>query len=303
MTWTIIILAGATMLLLALVMATILGWANRRFHVERNPLIDKALAILPGANCGGCGYVGCAEYAEAVAEGKAPPNLCPVGGESCARKLAELVGVELDATFPYRPIVHCGAHWDDRKKKTPYRGEPTCAAANIISGLQGCAYGCLGLGDCQRACPYDAIHVIDGLATVDYDKCVGCGQCEAACPRHIITMVPFKAERMPAILCSNKDFAADVKAVCAVGCTGCGLCAKTCDLFTMVDNLPHFNYDAYDPDQADAVRQAGEKCPMNRIVAMGKPSEKDKAAVADEDAPTVAGPDFKTTADKAEWWG
>lgn len=303
MTYVVILLAAAVMLVLAVLMSTILGWANRRFHVELNPLVDKALAILPGANCGACGYVGCEEYAEAVAESKAPPNLCPVGGESVSRQLAELLGVELDETFPFRPIVHCGAHWDDRKKKNPYRGERTCAAANLVSGVQGCTYGCLGFGDCERACDYDAIHVVDGLATVDYDKCVGCAACEKACPRHIISMVPFKAENMPAVLCSNHDFGKDVKAVCAVGCTGCGVCAKLSDLFTVEDKLARIDYDKYDPSQAEEVDKAMAKCPMDRIVHMGKPSEKDLAAVADQDAPDVARDGFQTTADKTDWWG
>ena len=134
------------------------------------------------------------------------------------------MGVELGETFPFRPIVHCGAHTEDRLGRTLYQGESRCAAANLVSDVQACTYGCLGFGDCTRACNYDAIHVVDGLATVDYDKCVGCGACSRACPRNIITITPFKAERIMAVTCANKDKGKDVMAVCNVGCIGCGAC-------------------------------------------------------------------------------
>jgi ferredoxin len=138
---------------------------------------------------------------------------------------------------------------------------------------------------------------------VDYEKCVGCGACEKACPRHIISMVPFKAERMLIVACSNEDFGKDVKAVCEVGCIGCGLCARLSPLFAVEGNLSSIDYEDYDPDELSSVRAAAEKCPMKRLTFVGKPSEKDLAAVADEQAPELVQPDFKTTADEAEWRG
>ncbi len=156
------------MLVLALFMAYVLGWANKTFHVEVDPRIEQVNHALPGANCGGCGYVGCGEYAEAVVAGKAPVNLCPVGGESCATAVAKILGIKLEASFPYRPAVHCGAHYDDRLGRHDYFGEQTCGAANLTAGVQGCTYGCLGFGYCVKVCDFDAIHVVDGLATVDY---------------------------------------------------------------------------------------------------------------------------------------
>jgi len=303
MTTLIVAFAAGAMLALAVLMAIVLGWANKAFHVETNPLVEKALDILPGANCGGCGFLGCAEYAEAVVAGDAPPTKCPVGGEGCAKALAKLLGLSLEEHYPYRAVVHCGAKYSDRLKHNVYHGEQTCRAANLVSGVQGCAYGCLGLGDCEQACPFDAIHVIDGLATVDYDKCTGCGACERACPRHIISMVPFKADRMPAIACSNLDFGKDVKAVCKVGCTGCGMCARISEIFTMEDKLARVNYDKYDPEKMDEYEAAMAKCPMKRIVYFGQPSAEDLAAVADEEAPPVAEPAFETTVDHVSWWG
>ena len=300
---TVILLAGGTMLLLAVVAGYLLGLANKVFHVEIDPRIEAINAALPGANCGGCGFVGCMSYAEAVAGGKAPPTKCTVGGEACAREIAAIMGVEVTQSWPYRPAVHCRATYADRLGRHPYLGEKTCTAANLVSGVQGCSYGCLGFGDCMRACDFDAIHVVNGLATVDYEKCVGCGACAKACPRNIISMTPFKKERMLIIGCSNKDFGKDVRAVCKVGCIGCKACAKACGLFTVTDNLPRIDYDQYDPETMDAAQLAITKCPAKGIIYVGKPTRQDLEKVADEKAPALVEADFKTTVDKTEWKG
>ena len=183
---TIVALAAGAMFVLAIAMAMVLGWANQAFAVYVDPRVEALIAALPGANCGGCGCVGCNEYAEAVAAGKLGPDRCPVGGASVAAKAAAIMGVEIEQSRPYRPIVHCRAHTGDRLKRVPYIGEQTCSGANVVAGVQGCTYGCLGLGDCVRACDFDAIHVIDGLATVDYQKCTGCGACARVCPRNAL---------------------------------------------------------------------------------------------------------------------
>ena len=300
---TIVLMAAGTMLALAVLISYTLGWANKTFHVAVDPKVEAVAAALPGANCGGCGCVGCSEYAIAVVEGKVPPDRCTVGGVSCAAALAKILGVELKPTWPYRPAVHCGAYAEQRLGRQEYRGERTCASANLIAGVQGCTYGCLGLGDCEAACAFDAIHMVRGLASVDYSRCTGCGACERACPRHIISMVPFKADRMLAVACSNKDFGKDVRAVCKVGCIGCRACARASSLFKVEDNLSAIDYDQYDPDKMEALNLAVNKCPMKRLVLVGRPSEKDLKAVADEKAPEVVQADFKTTVDQTEWRG
>ncbi|OQA29505.1 MAG: Electron transport complex protein rnfB [Verrucomicrobia bacterium ADurb.Bin345] len=297
------LLAGGTMLVLAVIAGQSLGWANKVFHVAVDPRIEAINGVLPGANCGGCGCVGCMSYAEAVAEGKIAPDKCTVGGASCAEAIAKIMGVDLKPSWPYRPVVHCRAHYGDRLGRTEYRGEKTCTAANLVSGVQGCTYGCLGFGDCVVACDFDAIHIVDGLATVDYEKCVGCGACARACPRNIISMTPFKRGRMLAVACSNKDFGKDVKAVCKVGCIGCTACSRTSDLFKMDGKVARIDYDKYDPDQLESARVALSKCPARAIVEIGEPTPEDLAKVAEEEAPAIAQADFKTTVDKTQWQG
>jgi RnfABCDGE-type electron transport complex B subunit len=300
----IIVLAAVSMLVLAVLGAWILGWANKAFHVEVDPRVEKINKVLPGANCGGCGVVGCNDYAESVVAGTLGPDRCTVGGESVAEQIAEILGVDLEQSWPYRPAVHCGANYDQRKGHMDYQGEKSCSAANLVNGVQGCTYGCLGFGDCVAACKFDAIHVVEGLATVDYDQCVGCGACETACPRHIISMVPFKNERMLIVACSNKDMGKDVRAVCEVGCLGCKACERASGgAIKVSDNLPTIDYDQYDPASMDAAIMAMEKCPMKRFVSIGKPSAKDLEAVKDQDVPPIVKADFKTTVDDTEWRG
>ena len=296
-----ILLAGGTMAILSVVMAYVLGWANKTFYVEVDPRIERAEEILPGANCGGCGYVGCREYAEAVAGGEEVTK-CTVGGSSVAQALGQLMGIEVEATWPYRAVVHCGATYEDRLGRREYHGVETCSAANMISGIQGCTYGCLGFGDCEEVCEFDAIHIVDGLAVVDYEKCTGCGACARVCPRNIITMVPFKTDRMLVVTCCNKDTGKDVSAVCTVGCIGCSACARVNDLIQIEEGLAVVDYGQYDPEQAD-FSAALEKCPRESLVFVGVPSEKDRAAVADEELPDRIEADFKTTVDDAEWRG
>jgi len=301
MTWIMMALAGGTLLLLAILMAWILGWANKALAVKSDPKVAAIEKILPGANCGGCGYVGCREYAEAVPKGESITK-CTVGGSGCAGEIADVMGVDVKETWPYRPVVHCEATIEDRLQRHEYRGEQTCSAANLVAGVQGCTYGCLGIGDCVTACKYDAIRIVQGLAVVDYEKCTGCGACAKVCPRNIINMVPFKTERMLVVKCCNKDSGKDVKAVCKVGCISCGICAKNCPLFKLVDNVPTIDYDAYDPATAD-FSTALQKCPRESLVWVGKPTEKDKAAVAGEELPERVEGDPKTTVDDAEWRG
>jgi RnfABCDGE-type electron transport complex B subunit len=297
-------LAAGIMTVLAIITGHVLGWADRFFHVPSDPKVEAVLAALPGANCGGCGYTGCQSYAEAIAKGEAQLTHCGPGGPTCASKLADILGIKLEESFPYRAVVHCSAHSDQRLQRRVYDGEPTCASANLVAGVQGCTYGCLGFGDCERACSYDACHVVDGLSTIDYDKCIGCRACARACPRNIISMVPFKAERMLVVACSNQDTAADVRSVCTVGCIGCKACVRAApELITFEGGLPSINYDLYNPEESDALQAVLAKCPRKRYLFVGKPTEEDLAAVAAEELPESITADFKTTVDDTEWRG
>ena len=286
-------LAAAVLGVLAVVAGYVLGWANRAFHVEVDAKVEAILKALPGANCGACGFLGCAEYAEAVAKREAEVNLCIPGGVRCAQSLATIMGVEVSETYPYRAVVHCAAREDQRLQRIEHHGEPTCAAANLVAYVQACTYGCLGLGDCVRACKYDAIHVIRGLARVDYDKCIGCGACMRACPRNIITMVPFKADHMLVVACSNQDSGPDVKAVCTIGCLGCKVCTRNNNLIEMDGNLPRIDYGKYDPQvNFEPVIQ---ECPRESLVFVGEPGKRQLTTVPGEGLPECAKADLPIT--------
>lgn len=303
LTTVTVILAAAVLLLLAIAMSSVLGWASNAFHVPVDKRIEEINEVLPAANCGGCGYVGCNEYAEAVVVGGEDVTLCPVGGSGTADELGQIMGIEVVDSWPQRPVIHCVAKREQRYQQSEYRGgELTCHAANMVAGIQGCPYGCLGYGDCERVCEYDALDIIDGLAVINYDKCTGCGKCVSACPRNIISNVPFKSERILAVTCSNKDFGNVVREMCEVGCIGCKACARVIKgLITMKDNLPQMNMDAYKPELE--LQEVQNKCPREALVWIGKPTEADLRATEDEEAPRRAEADFKTTVDDAEWRG
>ncbi|MCG8525114.1 MAG: RnfABCDGE type electron transport complex subunit B [Opitutales bacterium] len=293
-----ILFAAGILFVLAIIMALILGWANIAFHVETDPKVDALNEALPGANCGGCGYVGCNEYAVAVAEGKAELTLCGPGGASCVQEIAGIMGQEVKETWPFKAVVHCAAKRDQRLKQQPYEGEKTCAAANLVPGVQGCTYGCLGYGDCFNVCDYGAIDMVEGLAIINPEKCTGCKACVSACPRGIITMVPFKTTEVMVVACSNKDKGPLVKDVCSIGCIGCSACAKPSDgLLTMVDNIPVMDYDKFGKDSD--LSKSIEKCPRESLVYIGEPEKKEEL----KGAPERIEADFETTIDKTDWWG
>ena len=262
-------IAGASMLVMAMIFSYILGWANKKFKVEVDPKIEEVIEALPGANCGGCGYIGCSDYAVAIVTDNDPVNKCSVGGQACAQAIADIMGVEVGDMVASRAIVHCNAPASSRLGMTQYAGEKRCASAQQVAGVQGCTFGCLGYGDCVQVCNYDAIFIEDGLARVDYEKCIGCGACTKACPRGIISIEGFKEKTMPVVACSNKDKAKDAKAVCNNACVGCKACAKVSDLFTISDNLSKCNYDDYSASKHEDAVKAVEKCPTGCIHFMG----------------------------------
>ncbi len=270
MTLITIFIAACTLFILAVIACWILGWANIKFKVEVNPKIEQVSGALPGANCGGCGYIGCSDYAAAIVNNNVPVNKCSVGGESSALIIAGIMGVDPGQMIKSYAVVHCGSNLNERLLRNDYHGEKTCIGANQVAGIQGCTYGCLGFGDCVQSCKYDAIHVEKGLAKVDYQKCTGCGACARVCPRCIIAIVPFHEKSIPVVSCSNKDSGKESKEVCERACIGCKACSKLSDIFIVEGSLSRSDYSAYSALKYEEALKASEKCPTNCIKFEGK---------------------------------
>jgi ferredoxin len=196
--------------------------------------------------------------------------------------VARVLGVEGVKTFPYRPVIHCAAKADQKLGRVPYEGVQSCLEAHAVGVTQACTYGCLGYGDCVKECNYDALHMIDGLPVVDYEKCTGCGACVRVCPRNLIEQIPFKQEQMLVVACANKEPAKNVKQVCKVGCVGCNLCQKLmADIFEVSDNLAHLDYDNYTGEED--FTKVREKCPADVMVYFGKPKPEYAEMLAEEE--------------------
>ena len=215
-----------TMGILGALFAYGLSIARKRFKVEEDPRIDEIDVLLPGANCGGCGYPGCRAFAEAVASGKAEPDSCPVGGTDTAREIAEIVGIKIMETERKVVVLLCRGTEEAAKRKAEYRGIKTCYAATIIQkGNKYCQYGCLGFGDCVDVCEYDAIQIGgSGIPVVDTEKCTACGLCVRACPNHLLELHPLS--RTFFVFCKSHEGAKASITSCKNACTGCQLCAK-----------------------------------------------------------------------------
>jgi len=276
--------AGFIMLALGSGFAVVLLIASEKLKVKVDPKIEQIHEALPNLDCGACGFAGCGQYAKAILENPELLGKCAPGGREASEKIAEILNLQMsDSGAPRRPIVHCLAHAADKTYYAIYQGIPTCISANALANVQACKFGCLGFGDCVSACKFDALVIVDGLARVDYEKCTGCGACARACPRNLIEMVPFRYENVMIIACNSKENGKSTRAMCKVGCIGCGLCVKKTEQFKVEHNLARLGYEEYQP--TEQTETAMDKCPTGVIVLRGKtapaetrPAEKAKTA-------------------------
>ena len=230
--------------ILGLVFGAFLGVAAKAFRVDKDERIDQVAEYLAGANCGGCGYAGCAAFAEAVVKGEASPDACPSTKKENIQKIAEILGIAVADKEKFIAKVKCSGTCDKAAVKHVYDGVFDCVAAlRYGGGEKACAYGCMGYGSCVSVCNFDAIHIENGIAKVDKDKCTGCGMCASICPKKIINMVPEVQRTF--VLCSSKEKGAALKDVCQAGCIGCKICEKNCpkEAITVVNNLAVIDYD------------------------------------------------------------
>lgn len=306
----LILIAVISLGAIGLVSAIILYAASKKFAVHEDPRIAQVTEELPGANCGGCGYPGCGGFAQACVKaadnGSLKGKFCSVGGSEVMNKVAEVLGMEAEAAEPKIAVVRCSGSCSKRPTIAEYDGVRSCYIANATSGSEtGCAYGCLGCGDCEEACPFDAIHINPEthLPEVDEEKCVACGACVQACPRNIIEIRPKgrKGRRM-VVECVSKDKGAQVMKACEAGCIGCGKCVKVCpfEAVTVENNLAYI-----DPEKCKLCRKCEEACPRDIIHAVNFPARKPKPAAKPAEAaakpaakPAAAAPKAEETQEK-----
>jgi Na+-translocating ferredoxin:NAD+ oxidoreductase subunit B len=279
--YTILVLS-----LLGLLSAVILYFVAQKFKVFEDPRIDTVADALPGANCGGCGFAGCRNFAEALVKTEDAGNLfCPVGGNTVMTDISKILGREAEAREPKVAVIRCNGTPTHRPRVNKYDGVKSCAIEHALyTGETGCSYGCLGQGDCVPVCKFDAIHMNaeTGLPEVDDEKCTSCGACVKACPRHVIELRKKSAkDRKIYVSCINEDKGALAKKYCSVACIGCGKCVKVCphEAITLQNNLAFI-----DSSKCKLCRKCVSECPTSAILEINFPVRKSPAEPKLEDA-------------------
>lgn len=262
MSITGVLTATAVVGVVGIFVGLFLGVAGIRFRVEVDEKEEAVLAALPGNNCGGCGYAGCSGLAAAIAKGEAAVNACPVGGAPVGEKIAAIMGVEAGTSERKVAFVACMGDCEKAKQDYEYYGAQDCQMMGFVpgGGPKSCNSGCLGFGSCVKACPFDAIHVVNGVAVVDKEKCKACGKCVEACPKHLISLIPYDAKYV--VACSSKDKGPVTMKACEVGCIGCGLCMRNCPAQAVEVKDFHATIDQ---EKCTGCGTCVEKCPKKCI--------------------------------------
>lgn len=264
--------------LLALISAVILFFVAQKFKVYEDPRIDEIQALLPSANCGGCGFAGCRNFAEALVNADTLDKLnCPVGGAETMRSAAAILGKTATVVDPVVAVLLCNGTPEFRSRTSFYDGAADCGVIhNLYSGETDCSYGCLGNGDCVRACTFDAMYIDPqtGLPVIKDDKCVGCGACVRACPRNIIELrKKAKKDRKIYVACSSCDKGGIARKACSVACIACTKCVQVCTAGAVTIE----NYLAYiDPEKCTFCRKCVTECPTGSILEINFPPRKPK---------------------------
>lgn len=250
------------------VIGFLLAVAGKVFAVKKDERIDKITELLPGANCGACGYAGCANYAESMVTEGCEPDKCNACESGNLRLIAEILGKEIKLGEKSVARVLCSGSDDIAEKKYLYKGLSDClSVAKLGNGPKLCSHGCIGLGTCVRVCPFDAISLENGVAVVDPAKCKACRVCVDTCPQHLIKILP--AEKAAWVVCSSHLKGKDVRDICKAGCISCGICVRNCpaEAIEIKDNLAVIDF-----NKCIDCGLCAEKCPR-KIIRHDKKTE------------------------------
>lgn len=263
-----ILLSSMILAAIGVLAAVILYFVSQKFKVYEDPKIDEIAALLPGANCGGCGFAGCRNFAETIVKNEGLNDLsCPPGGSAVNSAIAKMFGGGTQELTPKIMIVRCNGSCTNAPAKVKYDSISSCAYFNMVNaGENGCAFGCLGCGDCVKACKFNSIHIdnVTMLPVID-SSCVSCGACKKACPRGIIDIVPKHEQGTVYVACMNKDKGAEAKKNCTVACIGCKKCEKICEYSAiLVEN----NLSVINGTTCTACKKCVEGCPTKAIHAI-----------------------------------